>query len=124
MTLLFPLDLVPPYPTPFAPCRYVAPFSRSQGGGFHHPPPHFVFGSDPLRPTVQGLTSKHLSVSYQVKGTFTVFSQLPEIFRYRPLSSDASSSTLGGIRVECDPLSDTQAENSAEQDQHTGNLLD
>ena len=39
MISVFPLDLVPAYPTPFAACRYVAPFSRSQGGAEINPPP-------------------------------------------------------------------------------------
>ena len=52
MTLVFPLDNIPTYPTPFTACRYVAPFSRSQGGVvFNTRALQFVFGSDPLQCT-------------------------------------------------------------------------
>ena len=39
MIWVFLVDLISTYPTPFTACRYVAPFSRSQGGGVFSTPP-------------------------------------------------------------------------------------
>ena len=49
MIWVFLVDLISTYSTPFIACRYVAPFSRSQGGLFSPPPLQFVFGSEPLQ---------------------------------------------------------------------------
>ena len=56
MALVFSLDLVPPYPTPFAACRYIALFSRSQGGRKSTPPPGSSCSAQP--PAVRVLINK------------------------------------------------------------------
>ena len=55
MALLFPLDLVSAYPTPFNPCR-VAPFSRYHGGHICAPPSRSATVLKP--PAVRGLNQQ------------------------------------------------------------------